>query len=100
MSIKYHILRLAVAALFALQLSCCAGSDKKPSYLDTSAPIDARVDDLLGRMTAEEKISMLRTLAPPIERLGIDKYYRFTFGSMPRSQIRWVMSMRRCPSTL
>ena len=75
MSIKYHILRLAVAALFALQLSCCAGSDKKPSYLDTSAPIDARVDDLLGRMTAEEKISMLRTLAPPIERLGIDKYY-------------------------
>lgn len=54
----------------------CAGMcAQEPLYLDESAPIKARVDDLLGRMTVEEKISLLRATSPGIPRLGIPKYY-------------------------
>ncbi len=54
----------------------CAGMcAHEPLYLDESAPIKARVDDLLGRMTVEEKISLLRATSPGIPRLGIPKYH-------------------------
>ncbi len=46
-----------------------------PVYLDESATIKERVDDLLGRLTVEEKISLLRATSPGIPRLGIPKYY-------------------------
>lgn len=52
-----------------------APEDDKPLYLNTSASVPDRVQDLLSRMTPEEKISLLRTLAPPVPRLGIDKYF-------------------------
>ena len=34
-----------------------------------------RVNDLLNRLTIDEKISLLIASAPAIPRLGIDKYY-------------------------
>ncbi|OAH16317.1 hypothetical protein STSP_02800 [Streptomyces jeddahensis] len=34
-------------------------------------PIDKRVDDLLGRLTLDERIALLHQYAPPVERLGI-----------------------------
>ncbi|HOF86972.1 MAG TPA: glycoside hydrolase family 3 C-terminal domain-containing protein [Armatimonadota bacterium] len=43
-------------------------------YLDPSLPIAARVADLLGRMTLEEKASQMLNVAPAIERLGIPAY--------------------------
>ena len=46
-----------------------------PLYLDTNQPIDKRVEDLLGRMTLEEKISQIHAnsmfTTPAIPRLGI-----------------------------
>lgn len=47
---------------------------EQPIYLDPSRPIDERVDDLVGRMTLEEKVSQMVNAAPPIERLGIPEY--------------------------
>ena len=44
-------------------------------YRDESLPIDERVEDLLSRMTVDEKIDLMRSTSPAIERLGIDKYY-------------------------
>ncbi len=49
---------------------------ERPLYQNPSAPVDERVADLVGRMTLEEKISLLggdRTgfATVPIERLGI-----------------------------
>ncbi|MDR0509537.1 MAG: glycoside hydrolase family 3 C-terminal domain-containing protein [Rikenellaceae bacterium] len=44
-------------------------------YENPDADIDLRVDDLLSRMTAEEKTKVLLNYAPAIPRLGIDKYY-------------------------
>ena len=43
-------------------------------YRDPSAPIPARVDDLVGRMTLEEKAAQLQNGAPGIPRLGVLPY--------------------------
>ena len=40
-------------------------------YLDPSQPIDKRIDDLIRRLTLDEKASLLSTTAPAIERLKI-----------------------------
>jgi beta-glucosidase len=56
-----------LALLFGLPLWACAQS----VYLDPSQPIDKRVDDLIHQLTQAEKISLLSTTAPAIERLKI-----------------------------
>ncbi len=43
-------------------------------YLDPSQPIDARVNDLVGRMTLEEKASQLVNQARAIPRLQVPAY--------------------------
>ena len=43
-------------------------------FRDPSLPVDARVDDLLGRLTLEEKIAMLHQYQPAIPRLGIASF--------------------------
>ena len=42
--------------------------------MDSSLPIDKRVDDLVSRMTLEEKVSQMMNGAEAIPRLGIPKY--------------------------
>ena len=43
-------------------------------YMNPNLPIDQRVDDLIGRMTLEEKASQMRDHAVAIPRLGVPKY--------------------------
>ncbi len=38
---------------------CSCSSDKGEIYKDPNAPIEARIDDLLGRMTVEEKVGQM-----------------------------------------
>src|SRR5262245_5683185 len=45
-----------------------------PPYKNPSLPIDKRVDDLVSRMTLEEKISQMMNGAAAVERLGIPEY--------------------------
>ena len=66
------LIRLAVGTA-VLAVSVAAGA--QALYQDESAPVDARVADLLGRLTTEEKVGLLRATSPAIPRLGIDKYY-------------------------
>jgi beta-glucosidase len=47
---------------------------QKSIYLDPSRSFEERVDDLVGRMTVEEKVSQMGSVAPAIERLGIPQY--------------------------
>jgi beta-glucosidase len=49
-------------------------SANPPIYLDSTHTIEERVDDLVGRMTLEEKVSQMGTEAPAIKRLGIPQY--------------------------
>ena len=62
-----------VLAFFASMLSVRA---QEPLFRDESAPIKDRVEDLLSRMTVDEKIDLLRATSPANERLGIEKYYQ------------------------
>src|SRR3954468_20425174 len=66
MRLKRNVLMMP--ALFATVL--CA---QQPPYLDPSQPLDRRVDDLLGRLTIQEKTSLMGTTAPAIERLKIPR---------------------------
>ena len=46
----------------------------RPAYLDPDAPTDARVRDLLSRLTLAEKASQMRHESAAIPRLGIPRY--------------------------
>ena len=65
------VVSICVAAFVGTTL---ANAQKLP-YQDESLPIEKRVDDLLGRMTVDEKIDLMRATSPANERLGIAKYY-------------------------
>jgi beta-glucosidase len=45
-----------------------------PPYLDPSLPVEQRVNDLVSRLTLEEKISQMQDVAPAIPRLSIPPY--------------------------
>ena len=53
--------------------------DKYP-FNNPDLPIDTRVEDLLDRLTIEEKVSMLVSTAEEITRLDVDKYYHGNEG--------------------
>jgi beta-glucosidase len=46
----------------------------RPSWRNSDLPLEARVDDLVSRMTLEEKVSQMLYGAPAIDRLGIPAY--------------------------
>ena len=50
-----------------------AAPDRAP-FLDPNLPLEKRVDDLVGRMTLDEKILQMMYTAPAIERLGVPAY--------------------------
>jgi len=51
-----------------------AGQTPAPPYKDPSLPVDRRVDDLVARMTLEEKVSQMMNGAAAVERLGIPEH--------------------------
>jgi beta-glucosidase len=71
---------LAVSCLL-LSDSCTRNSNNEQlSYLNSELSIDERVNDLVRRMTLDEKISQMVNDAPAIERLGIPKYNWWSEG--------------------
>jgi beta-glucosidase len=62
-----------VVALFLLTTTSLV-AQAAPVYLDPSQPVDARVDDLVSRMTLEEKASQLVNQARAIPRLQVPAY--------------------------
>ena len=51
-----------------------AAEPPRPPYLDPSLPVEQRVEDLVSRMTREEKASQMQDVARAIPRLGIPAY--------------------------
>jgi beta-glucosidase len=66
----------AVPVFLAAALSLARTSDSRgtPVYLDPSQPMSARVDDLVSRMTLEEKTSQLVNQSRAIPRLMVPRY--------------------------
>ncbi|WP_299320601.1 glycoside hydrolase family 3 protein [uncultured Maribacter sp.] len=50
-------------------------SQEKYTFQNQELPLETRVDDLVARLTIEEKISMMVSTAEAISRLDIEKYY-------------------------
>ncbi|MFH9862640.1 glycoside hydrolase family 3 C-terminal domain-containing protein [Streptomyces sp. NPDC017202] len=51
-----------------------ASTPPAPPFRDSSLPFAKRIDDLLSRLTLEEKISFLHQFAPAVERLGVGAF--------------------------
>jgi beta-glucosidase len=76
-------LRFINALIFGLPafavalLAVPAEAQERPLYLDAAQPLEARVDDLLSRLTLDEKVSLVHgdTLftTPAIDRLGLPR---------------------------
>jgi beta-glucosidase len=71
-------LRLALLTSTCLVATLAAGAaEQRPLYLDASQPREARVEDLLKRLTLEEKIALLhgdsKFTTAAIPRLGIPR---------------------------
>ncbi|MFZ2350905.1 MAG: hypothetical protein WAW24_05120, partial [Bacteroidales bacterium] len=66
-------MKRATALLFAALLLVSVSAQQYP-FLDTGLSFEKRVDDLVSRMTTEEKASQLLYTAPAIPRLGIPEY--------------------------
>ena len=67
----------ALSTIFLIFVSGC--SDKKSEtvsykFQDHTLPVDERVEDLVSRLTTEEKLNQLFNEAPSIDSLGIPSY--------------------------
>ena len=60
--------------LLLLVLIPPAHTQSLPAYKNPNLPIERRVNDLVSRMTLEEKVLQMQNAAPAIERLGIPAY--------------------------
>src|SRR5579871_5713436 len=63
----------SIVASFIFLLTIAASAQTN-IYLDASQPIDARVDDLIKRLTLEQKISQMNYASPAIPELKIPAY--------------------------
>jgi beta-glucosidase len=64
-----------VVVLFVLVLSPHRLPAQSPApYLDPALPIEQRVNDLVSRLTLEEKVAQMQDVAPAIPRLNIPAY--------------------------
>jgi beta-glucosidase len=80
---KRLTVRCIACAFFAFVMTCglmlpgnaqTKPGNPSPAYLDTSLPVEKRVDDLISRMTLEEKVRQMQNTAPAIPRLGVPSY--------------------------
>ncbi len=65
---------LSIGLIFAFTTNQASGQGTPPAYQNPSLPIETRVNDLVSRMTLEEKVSQMMNAAAPIERLGVPAY--------------------------
>jgi beta-glucosidase len=68
---------VAVFVVFASSFVFSQSTNQPPAnalYMDPSQPVDKRVDDLISRMTLEEKASQMVHAARAIPRLGVPAY--------------------------
>ncbi len=65
---------LAAALLVVPSVPGSAHADPSYPFRDPRLPLQTRVDDLVGRLTLDEKISWLHQFQPAVPRLGIDLF--------------------------
>ncbi|NLD38051.1 MAG: glucan 1,4-alpha-glucosidase [Desulfatiglans sp.] len=78
---RRHYIRLFIFSIISLLFFSCSDksevSEKKSdefSFWNPALPVETRINDLLIRMTLDEKISQLTNESPAVERLNIPAY--------------------------
>ncbi len=66
--------RFIILVILWLCIRATANAQQIPVYKDESKPIDLRVKDLIGRLSPEEKVSLLGYNSKAVPRLGIPAY--------------------------
>ncbi|WP_329250811.1 glycoside hydrolase family 3 C-terminal domain-containing protein [Streptomyces sp. NBC_01478] len=78
---------MAFALIVGLGATVPATADTPYPFRDPTLPVSKRVDDLLGRLTLDEKISLLHQYEPAIPRLGIQS---FRTGTEALHGVAWL----------
>jgi beta-glucosidase len=72
---RRYLAALATTVLLAVPaVAGAASADATDPYRDPALPLQTRVDDLVGRLTLDEKVSLLHQYQPAISRLGIAQF--------------------------
>jgi beta-glucosidase len=75
MLFPFSLRAIRMIPLLAGVLAAPLPAQEKPAYLDRALPVERRIDDLLGRMTLEEKVAMVHASgefrAGGVPRLGV-----------------------------
>ncbi|HEX9105821.1 MAG TPA: glycoside hydrolase family 3 N-terminal domain-containing protein, partial [Longimicrobiales bacterium] len=69
-----RLFRVLGCALVTTAALASAARAQTPDYLNPDLPLQRRVDDLVGRMTLDEKVSQMMDRAPAIPRLQVPEY--------------------------
>lgn len=69
MNIKRDLL-----TILACSMSLHLLAQEKFPFRDPQLPVEQRVEDLVSRLTLEEKVKQMLNSTPPVERLGIPAY--------------------------
>ncbi|MEV7887718.1 glycoside hydrolase family 3 C-terminal domain-containing protein [Streptomyces sp. NPDC002817] len=78
---------VALALIAGLGATVPSHADTPYPFRDPSLTVDRRVDDLLDRLTLDEKISLLHQYQPAIPRLGIEA---FRTGTEALHGVAWL----------
>lgn len=78
MSTTPRIITLCAALL--LSGAPLIAEESRPAYLDPAQPQATRIQDLITRLTLEEKVSVMSNATPGVPRLGIPKYNWWSEG--------------------
>jgi beta-glucosidase len=78
---------VALALVAGLGATVPATADSPYPFRDPNLSVQQRVDDLLGRLTLDEKISLLHQYEPAIPRLGIQS---FRTGTEALHGVAWL----------
>jgi beta-glucosidase len=71
---RFSHVTAALLGATAIVAGVAHAQEPGPAYLDPARPLDTRVDDLVSRMTLEEKASQLVNTTRAIPRLGVPEY--------------------------
>ena len=72
---KIHIYQALILGCILVLMTGKGYAQQIPDFRNENLTHNARINDLLNRLTVEEKVGMLIASAEPIPRLEIEKYY-------------------------
>ncbi|TMI86587.1 MAG: glucan 1,4-alpha-glucosidase [Bacteroidetes bacterium] len=76
-----RIIKLILSAFILFMIASCKSKEQyKFPFMNPGLSTEERVNDLVGRMTLDEKISQMINQAPAIERLGVPEYNWWSEG--------------------